>query len=434
MIPVHDPALAQAIGRAAEPLPDLDDAAFGRCFERWSDHRLLIMGEASHGTAEFYRARAAITRHLIEHHHTRIVALEADWPDAVILNRYVRGLAAHADAAPAFQRFPRWMWRNDEISGLARWMRDWNRSRPSPQQAGFYGLDMYNMTASIRSVLKYLDRADPEAAGHARRRYGCLEPWIEHPAAYGRAVFSDGYRKCEEAVVRQCRDLLMRQMHEGATPNEDLLDAAQSARLVATAERYYRVMYYGGAEAWNLRDSHMADTLAALLEARPDAAAVVWAHNSHVGDASHTDMGRLRNEHNLGQLARARWPDRVALIGLGTYDGSVSAASDWGGPMEVKTVMPAPPESLEGHCHAARKDRFLLDLRRAPALAERLSNPLLQRFIGVIYRPETERISHYMQADAGRQYDAWLWFDRTRALTAADPVGAECSIDDTWPY
>lgn len=295
------------IGRLAHPLPPPGDAGFGAALARWSGCRIVMLGEASHGTAEFYQARAAITRHLIERHGVTSVAVEADWPDAAVLNRYVRGLAPE-DAALPFQRFPRWMWRNTVIVDLLDWMRDWNRDRPQERQVGFYGLDMYNMSAAMQSVLAYLGRIDPGAAEIARQRYGCLEPWIDSPGAYGRAVPEAGYEACEEAVVQQCRELLKRQ---GRGP--DALDAAQNARLVASAERYYRIMYRGGPTAWNLRDSHMCGTLSDLLKAAgPEAKAVVWAHNSHIGDAAQRDGA----EHGRAQP----WP--ACAAGLGRRGGA----------------------------------------------------------------------------------------------------------------
>lgn len=426
---VDDPGLVRAIAEGREPLGSPSHDVFARGFDRWAGCPVLMLGEASHGSAEFYAARAAITRRMISRHGTRIVAVEADWPDAATLNRYVREMPLPEGTSPAFRRFPRWMWRNGKIARLLDWMRDWNRGRAAQDQAGFYGLDLYNLTASIRSVLDYLDRTDPDAARLARQRYGCLEPWADRPAAYGRAAGA-GYRECEQAVVQQCRDLLARGL-EGA----DLLDAAQNARLVASAERYYRVMYRGGAEAWNLRDSHMVDTLDLLLQAgRAGAKAVVWAHNSHIGDARETEMGDRRGEHNLGQLARERWGEGVALIGFGTDHGTVTAAGDWDDPARVMTVRPSRPDSVQGHCHATGIGRFLLDLRGNPDLAERLSQPLLQRFIGVIYRPDNERYSHYMRAKAGRQYDAWVWFDRTQALVGEREAGHHDLLPDTLPF
>lgn len=421
--------LSQAIARSCIPLPPPADEAFETVADRWSSCRILMLGESSHGTAEFYAARAAITRRMIERHGVRIVAVEADWPDAAILDRHVRGLPSRPGDEEPFQRFPRWMWRNAHIARLVDWMRDWNRGKDAGDQVGFYGLDMYNLSASIRAVVDYLDATDPEAAAVARQRYGCLEPWTEEPAAYGR-IAGTGYHKCEQAVVQQCRELLAQ-----ALEGRDQLDAAQNARLVASAERYYRVMYQGGAESWNLRDSHMADTLDHLLQAGgANAKAVVWAHNSHIGDARQTEMGSRLGEHNLGQLARERWGAKVGLVGFGTYSGTVTAASDWDGKAQVKSVVPSLPGSFERVCHDSGVDRFLVDFRDNGDLAARLSQPLLQRFIGVIYRPQSERVSHYMQANAGQQYDAWIWFDQTRALVAGGEQGRQDDVPDTWPF
>ncbi|MGR3248160.1 MAG: erythromycin esterase family protein [Paracoccus sp. (in: a-proteobacteria)] len=417
------------IGAAVRPLPPTDDAGFAAAFDPWAGRRVLMLGESSHGTDDFYRARACITRHMIQHHGVTIVAVEADWPDAAVLNRHVRGLP-QGDAPPPFRRFPRWMWRNRPISELIDWMRDWNRNRPLERQAGFFGLDLYNMTSAMRSVIAYLAEVDPGAAEIAKTRYGCLQPWTERPGAYGRAVLGGRYDACENAVVAQCRDLLNRR-----APGPDALDAAQNARLVASAERYYRIMYRGGPDAWNLRDSHMCGTLAHLLDAAgPDGKAVVWAHNSHIGDARYGEMGQVMGEHNLGQLARQRWGDQVALIGFGTHAGTVTAASDWDGPAEVKTVQPSHPDSFEMHCHDSGNTPFLLDMKADPALSEALAAPHLQRFIGVVYRPESELASHYMRTLPSRQYDAWVWFDRSSALAVPALDGAPEDVPDTWPF
>lgn len=426
-------SLSERIARVAEPLPDIDDPAFAAAFDRLGDRRVVLLGEASHGTSEFYRARAAVTRRLVEHHGFNIVALEADWPDAACLNRYVRGLAAKPGAEPPFQRFPTWMWRNREVAAFTDTLRTLNSDRAPTRQAGIYGLDLYNLAGSMRAVIDYLDRTDPEAAEVARARYGCLTPWSQEPAAYGRMALTSGHAACEDAVTSMLVDLL-RRAFDGFDDDEGLLGAVQNARLVADAEAYYRAMYYGSAESWNLRDTHMFDTLDSVLTAKgPDAKAVVWAHNSHIGDASQTDMGRSRGELNLGQLCRQRWGDAAALIGLGTHTGEVACASDWDEPMEVKRVRPSLPESHERLAHDSGLDRFLLDMARDPELADALAEPLLQRFIGVIYRPETERWSHYVGCSISRQYDAYVWFDETTAVT---PLGEEPhdGPGETWPF
>jgi erythromycin esterase-like protein len=431
-------SVASLIVKAAEPLPDIDDPAFGAAFDRFADRRVVLLGECSHGTSEFYRARAAITRRLVERHGFTIVAVEADWPDAAAIDRRVRGrprVRQTGDGAePPFRRFPTWMWRNVEFEAFTAWLRDWNMERPMDRRAGFYGLDLYNLSASLAGVLEYLDRIDPEAATIARARYGCLTPWANEPQAYGRMALSAGYSRCEAGVVKTLTDLLSRQLEYAADDGDDFLDATANARLVKNAEAYYRAMYYGAAESWNLRDTHMFETLRAVLKARgPNAKAVVWAHNSHIGDASKTEMGRSRGELNIGQLCRERFAEAAALIGFGTNTGTVACATDWDGPLEIKTVRPSLPDSYERLAHDAGVPRYLLDLGRADAeLRARLSAPKLERFIGVIYRPETERWSHYSECVLPEQFDAYVWFDETRAVTSTAPRSGN-GDDDTYP-
>jgi erythromycin esterase-like protein len=429
----HGPA--GHIANAAEPLPDLDDPAFGRLFDRFGDARIVLLGEASHGTSEFYRARAAITRWLVENRGFNIVALEADWPDVRTLDDRVRHRRGRT-TGPAFARFPTWMWRNREFDGFVRWLAEHNRNRPPGAQTGLYGLDLYNLAGSMRAVVDYLDRVDPEAAKIARERYGCLTPWAQEPAAYGRMAVSGRYAACEGAVTAMLRDLLNGQLREAPPDDESLFDATQNARLVRDAEAYYRAMYYGGGEAWNRRDTHMFDTLQAILKAKGrDAKAVVWAHNSHVGDARATEMGLMRDELNLGQLCREAHGQAARLIGFGTHTGTVACASDWDGPMEVKPVRPSLAESQERCAHNAGLDRYLLDLRPNvnSALRRGLADPRLERFIGVIYRPETERWSHYVECRLPEQFDAWVWFDETTAVTPLPGAATGAGEDDTWP-
>jgi len=328
------------------------------------------------------------------------------------------------------------MWRNRDVHDFVAWLRSHNASLPSPDRAGFYGLDMYNMSASITAVLAYLDRVDPSAAATARSRYACLTPWSREPAAYGRASLTEGYALCEQPVTRILLDLLQKQLQYCRQDGDQFLDAAQNARLVADAERYYRLMYYGSAESWNLRDRHMFDTLEHVLEHQGLAAkAVVWAHNSHIGDARFTDMGHERGELNIGQLCRERFGHDAMLIGMGTDSGTVAAASEWDAPMEIKTVRPSRTDSHEALCHMTGHERFLLDLRQGyrDAAREVLSAPRLERYIGVIYRPETERWSHYAHATLCDQYDAFLWFDKTTAVTPL-PSRVRAGDDETYPF
>lgn len=427
---------AARLAAAVEPLPDIDDPDFARAFDRYADARVILLGEASHGTSEFYRARAAITRRLIEEHGFNIVAVEADWPDAASIDRHVRLKPHRAMSTPPFSRFPTWMWRNTDVDGFVRWLRDQNAARPAASRAAFYGLDLYNMRASMAAVLAYLDEVDPAAAAEARERYACLTPWSSEPAAYGRAALSEGYAICEQPIVRTLVDLVHNAVEYAAQDGEDFFDAAQNARLVADAERYYRVMYQAGHASWNLRDQHMFDTLDHILSLRgPSAKAVVWAHNSHIGDARHTDMGAARGELNIGQLCRERFGRDAALIGFGTHTGTVMAASNWDAPAMVMGVNPSRPDSYEALCHEVGVERFLLDVRpgRNETVRGMLREPRLERYIGVIYRPDSERMSHYAHASLSDQYDGFVWFDETRAVT---PLSTEVAAgeDETYPF
>jgi protein-L-isoaspartate(D-aspartate) O-methyltransferase len=434
--PAREPSVSELIASAADPLPDPDDPAFGELFDRFAGARVVLLGEASHGTSEFYRARAAITRRLIEEHGFRIVAVEADWPDAASVDRYLRDRPAPAHAEPAFRRFPTWMWRNTDVEAFIESLRDWNLSRPTEDRAGFYGLDLYNLSASIAAVLDYLDKVDPEAAGVARQRYGCLTPWAKEPQAYGRMALSSGFPLCEAGVVKTLSDLLASKLDYAAADGESFLDATANARLIKNAEAYYRAMYYGSAESWNLRDTHMFETLCAILDAKGSSAkAVVWAHNSHIGDASKTEMGLVREELNIGQLCRERFGKDAALIGFGTHTGAVACASDWDEPMQVKRVNPSRPDSYERLAHDSGVGRFLLDLREDinEAARYRLLEPRLERFIGVIYRPESERWSHYSACSLPQQFDGYVWFDETTAVTPL-PTKMRQGAEETYPF
>jgi protein-L-isoaspartate(D-aspartate) O-methyltransferase len=428
--------ISSLIAEAAEPFGDLDELA--HLAERFADKRVVLLGEATHGTAEFYDARAAITGMLVARHSFDIVAVEADWPDAAVYDAYVRGLPRPKVAQRAFTRFPTWMWRNDQISAFLDRLEVINQRIGDPEKkCGFYGLDVYSLCASIEAVLAYLDTVDSEAARVARQRYGCLAPWRAEPVGYGRMALSRGYAVCEKPVTEALIDLLRNRLDYMHRDGEAFFDAEQNARIVAAAEEYYRVMYYGDAVSWNLRDQHMFDTLERLLAHRgPGAKAVVWAHNSHIGDAEFTEMGQVRGEHNIGQLCRARFGEEAALIGFGTDRGTVTAASDWDGPMEIKRVRPARDDSYEGRSRDANIPAFFLET--GPGQKERvrtdLAEPLLERAIGVIYRPETELLSHYFQAELSRQFDAWIWFSETSAVGAHQAGAYATGPDDTYPF
>jgi erythromycin esterase-like protein len=324
------------------------------------------------------------------------------------------------------------MWRNREVDDFIAWLRQHNEALPEAERAEFRGLDVYSLRGSIAAVLEYLDKVDPEAAGLARKRYGCLTPWQVEPAWYGRAVLG-GHDPCEDAVTQQLRDLLASQFEYAAQDGEDFFDAAQNARIVRAAEQYYRVMYQGSDASWNLRDRHMFDTLEAVLDRRgPEAKAVVWAHNSHIGDASATEMG-WRGQFNIGELCKTAYRDRAVSIGFGTDHGAVAAADDWDAPMQIKTVLPSRPDSYERVFRNTGHTRSLTDLRSDRAVRDVLSEPRLERAIGVIYRPETELQSHYFQAVLPEQFDAYVWFEQTSPVTPL-PTERPHGVPETYPF
>jgi erythromycin esterase-like protein len=428
--------VARLIREVCEPVDGIAGAELGPFLDRVGDARVVLLGEASHGTSEFYRMRERMTRELITKKGFNLVAVEADWPDARWVDHYVRHAVAPPTGEPPFTRFPTWMWRNREFAGFSDWLREHNAGIADPEgRTAFYGLDLYSLYRSIGAVLHYLESVDPPTARLARERYGCLWPWREDPAAYGHAAVTAAHRGCEGEVVAMLRDLLDHRLEFAHKDGDRFLDAVQNARLVANAERYYRIMYYGSVASWNLRDEHMFDTLMALLEFHgPDSRAVVWEHNSHIGDAAATEMG-ARGEFNVGHLARAAFGPAAYLVGFGTDHGTVAAASNWDEPMQVESVRPAHPESYERLCHDAGVAAFLLPLGDSarPALREELSQPRLERAIGVIYRPETELASHYFSASLPRQFDEYAWFDETRAVTPVTGP-APHGVPDTYPF
>jgi erythromycin esterase-like protein/predicted phosphoribosyltransferase len=390
------------------------------------DARVVLLGEATHGTHEFYRERAFITRRLIAERGFTAVAVEADWPDAYRVNRYVRGVGGDEEAIQAladFGRFPTWMWRNADVLDFVGWLRSHNETRPADRRAGFYGLDLYSLRSSMQAVLVYLDKVDPEASRRARQRYGCFDRFGEEMQEYGYAAGFGLHPSCEREVVAQLVELHRKRTEyatrDGRVAPDDFFFAEQNARLVRDAEEYYRTMFRGRAESWNLRDHHMVDTLRELLgfldRTRPGARVVVWAHNSHLGDARATEMG-ASGELNVGQLAREEFGARAVLVGFTTHSGTVTAASEWDGPAHRKVVRPALAGSYERLFHETTIPRFLLPLRSDAELSSALAAPRLERAIGVLYLPETERRSHYFHARLSAQFDVVLHFDTTRAV------------------
>jgi protein-L-isoaspartate(D-aspartate) O-methyltransferase len=434
VVKLREEPLVTAIANAAEPFESIETADLAPLLRRIGDARVVLLGEASHGSSEFYRMREKISRELILKKGFNFIAIEGDWPDAARIDHYVR----HREYAPsewtAFARFPAWMWRNNDVRAFVVWLRSHNVSLKPNDRVAFHGLDLYSLYDSIRFVLEYLDEVDPASAKIARERYGCLTPWQSDPATYGRAALNEKYPICEDDVVSALKDLLGKRRAYADQDGERFLDAVQNARLVANAERYYRIMYYGSRASWNLRDGHMFETLKSLLVHHgPHSKGIVWAHNSHIGDASATEMS-ARGETNIGQLCRKEFGDRCYAVGFGTDHGTVAAATDWGGAMEIKTVRPAMKNSYERLCHDTGVARFMLPLRdRASAHARGLLEPRLERAIGVIYRPEFEPASHYFEATLPRQFDEYIWFDQTTAVTPIKTAELQ-GQPDTYPF
>ncbi len=439
---MRDEAVIDIVRRYAVPL-DLETAA-QRLLEAIDPNAsLVLIGEATHGTHEFYRIRADLTRALIQRRGFEVVAVEADWPDAYRANRWVRLLGEDdtAEAALAdFTRFPRWMWRNRDVVRFLRWLRAENAERPVDARVGFYGLDLYSLHRSIARVIEYLDKVDPGAAQRARRGYACFDVFGEDVQLYGYAASLNLERSCEDEVIQQLVELRRRAAEyatrDGRIAADEYFVAEQNARVVRNAETYYRAMFRGGAESWNVRDRHMMTALEALLahagRSSQPARAVVWAHNSHLGDARATSMADI-GELNLGELARQRFGTSCVAIGMTTHDGDVTAAHEWDEPAALRSVRPSLAGSYERLFHETGVPSFLLRLS-TPELASALAGPRPERAIGVIYRPETERASHYFSARLPKQFDLVVHVDRTRALEPLEKWSRhEIDLPETYP-
>ena len=440
---VHTSRITELLQETVHPLHGVQ-TDYDPLMDLVGDAQVVLLGEASHGTREFYRERAQITKRLIQEKGFTAVAAEADWPDAYRVNRYVLGRSREGGSVAAlgdFKRFPIWMWRNREVLDFVTWLRAHNDGRPAASKVGFYGLDLYSLHASMEAVLGYLDRIDPESARRARSRYACFDHYGEDTQSYGYAAGFGLTKTCEDEVIAQLQDMHRRGeeylRRDGFVAEDEFFFAEQNARLVRNAERYYRSMFQGRVSSWNVRDHHMAETLNALMahlsrqQARPKI--VVWEHNSHLGDARATQMGES-GELNVGQLVRERYGREAVLIGFSTYCGTVTAASDWDGPIERKVVQPALADSYEALFHQVGIPRFLLTWKEA-RVVEVLRDRRLERAIGVIYLPKTERISHYFYASLPAQFDAVLHFDETHAVEPLDQLSGWPTDDapETYP-
>lgn len=420
---------AAALADAAHPL-DGGPGDYDALMNLVGDARFVLIGEATHGTHDFYEERARITQRLIREKGFTAVAVEADWPDAYRVNRYVRGEGRDGSANEAlsgFERFPAWMWRNTDVSAFVDWLRAHNEGVRAGTKVGFYGLDLYSLFTSVKEVLNYLDQVDPTAAEQARMRYACFDHYGEDSQHYGYATGIGLSESCQQGVLTQLQELQQRAFDymqaDGASSEDAFFYAQQNARLVKNAEEYYRTMFRGRISSWNLRDSHMAETLDALARhlSRDGAPAkiVVWEHNSHIGDARATEVGGL-GEWNVGELARKAYPGQTCLIGFSTYDGHVTAASEWDGPAERKRVRPALHGSYEELLHQVGLPRYYLNLRDDTPVRRLMLERRLERAIGVLYLPRSERQSHYFNAQMAQQFDAIIHIDRTEALVPLD--------------
>lgn len=433
--------LNTVIKKNLQPLTN-EKSDYDSIMEMAKTSRFVLIGESSHGTKEFYKIRADITKRLIDELGFNAIAIEGDWPDAYRVNRYVNATNSNGGATQAledFERFPTWMWQNREVLSFIKWLRCYNTVN-TKAAIGFYGLDLYSMHSSIAAVIDYLDEIDPQAALRARSHYNCLDNFPTNSSSALHALDNT----CKEEIVKQLENLRQNSFEylkkEGFLAKEELFCAKQNAELVKSAQAYYHSLYLGEESSWNLRDSHMAKTLEELnshlreTHQKP-AKFVIWAHNSHIGDARATDMAK-RGELNLGQLVREKHPDETLLIGFSTYQGKVSAASNWDMPVEHKTVMPALKDSIEEALHKTGVKNFILKFRDNEELTKALDTPLLERFIGVIYQPRTERQSHYYHANVSKQFDALIYLDET---TAVQPLKTETNwnqhdLDETFPF
>ena len=416
---IQTPDLTEWIVDRAETFESVEQADLSPLLERIGDARIVLIGEASHGTSEFYRMRQRITTELIRQKGFRRIGIEGDWPDVERVDEYVRGRERGPDRAwEAFDRFPSWMWRNREMLDFVDWLETYNRERESASdRVAMHGLDLYSLYHSIHAVLEFLERrGDRKILEAARAHYSGIMAYEPEPQEYGRAVQIGLEAKQQKEVLSVLNELFHQRLQAANSLRENIFDAEQNARVVANAEEYYRSMFRRGAESWNLRDSHMYETLQTLLDLDGERSKIIiWAHNSHIGDARATEMS-LRGEHNIGQLAREDYGDEVYSIGFGTHTGTVAAADDWGGPVKQSAVNESQPGSHEHTCHQSGNLRFLLPLRPARQKGIEFGDAL-ERAIGVIYRPRSELVSHYFEARLESQFDEYVWFDFSRAVT-----------------
>lgn len=438
-------SLKAAIGISAEELiyqssehfTSPSEVCLDKLLQRIGDSSVVLLGEPSHGSAEFCEMRARISQELIEKKGFNIVAVEADWPDANYINHYIHSTAPDPRLKnPPFSRFPNWMWANQSMLKFSRWLQDYNATfADNGHSVGFYGLDLYSLNSSIEAVLAYLDSVDPTTAQQARVRYGCLTPWAKDPTLYVQARLTKQYKKYEKDVLAILRDRLKSRLNYAHADGQRYFSTEQNTRLIADAEGYYKTLYYAEQASWSQRDQHMFNTLQSVLSFHgKDSKVIIWGHNSHIGDARATQMS-ARGEFNIGQLVREQYRGSAYSIGFGTDHGTVAASSEWGGPMEIKQLQPAHIDSYEGLCHNVATDNFLLPLSKPikPALRKRLLAERLERSVGAIYQPESELQNHYFYSCLPQQFDEYIWFDETRAVEPLSRANGK-SLFESFPF
>ena len=397
--------------------------------------RVVMLGEASHGTHEYYTWRTAITKRLVAEQGFFFIAVEGDWPDCYKINRYIKG---HADAGSDvpevlhhFDRWPTWMWANWEVAALAEWLRAHNKKSGSGRKVGFYGLDVYSLWDSMREMMSYLEKEDPAAAQLVKNAIQCFEPYKENEQMYARMSLTE--HSCRDHVLALLKDIRLKAQHLDGEP-EAGFNTEQNALIAVNAEKYYHSMMRFDNESWNVRDRHMMETLERLLNWHgPEAKAVVWEHNTHIGDARATNMRRA-GMINIGQLARERWGhDAVYLVGFGSYEGTVIAGEAWGSVMEEMEVPPAREGSVEQQLHReSPQNRYLLFRDRDTAKSFR--NPVPHRAIGVVYNPRREKMGNYVPSVMPERYDAFIYLDQTSALHPLHLQPKGKAMPDLYPF
>ena len=431
------PSLPAGLAKIARPLESDDD--LDPLLEAIGDARYVLLGEASHGTSEFYTWRTRISKRLVEERGFSFIAVEGDWPDCYRVNRFVKHMPDSGDDATAvlhaFERWPTWMWANREVIELIEWMRNHNRRLADERKIGFYGLDVYSLWDSMRAVMRYIERIDPQLARAAKRAYNCFEPYAEDVQEYARATALVP-TSCEAEAISVLRELQSKATQFREDGREGFFDAEQNALVARNAELYYRTMVRGGPASWNVRDHHMVETLDRLMRHHgPAAKAIVWEHNTHIGDARFTDMARA-GMVNVGQLVRqARETDGVMLVGFGTHRGTVIAAEEWGEPMERLPLPAARDGSFEDAMHdAAVGDALLIFDGSDDGGVPGLEQPIGHRAIGVVYDPNRERWGNYVPTMMPRRYDAFMYIDETRAVDPLHmPVRVDGEAPETYP-